>query len=199
MREFPSEKPAGTHRPVLVPRVEHGYVICDTCEVQINVCLGDLEWALAAMTAFFKKHKKCGRGQANRAEWALTRKAGLKKVVYPGHPLTLAWYVMESFASLAEAVVPYAGINGYTCPAALTCSAIPGAGGCVYAALGLLQSGKTPEEMVVMATEMWHTHRRTDHADKIPAGDAEAAHMAPLFIAKAREWFASKPAEVDEP
>lgn len=109
---------------------------------------------------------------------------------YPGHPITIAWAIVNRFASLAEATtIPSPGMS----PAALSSSDIPGAGGNVYAALdflGWLQRGIGWDEAVARADAMWA--RCDDQCRRDPErwmrGQEQADRYKPLLLARASWW-----------
>lgn len=76
------------------------------------------------------------------------------QVVYPGHPLVIAYLIVERYASLREALRGSTG--GY--PAALVSARIPGAGGNVHAALDFLErviDSRLPFEDAVKHANAW--------------------------------------------
>jgi hypothetical protein len=77
-----------------------------------------------------------------------------ENAVYPGHPVTVAYVITKVFDSFDVAFE--ASVSGP--PNALCVNAIPGAGGCVYAALSLLKrlrEGMPIEQAFTWADEVW--------------------------------------------
>lgn len=84
-----------------------------------------------------------------------------ESAVYPGHPVTVAYCILNTFDSLGAAEVP----SGYGFPAALGACEIPGAGGCVYVAMDLLRRMRDEDqavEAVLWADGQWS---RTDNQE----------------------------------
>jgi len=115
--------------------------------------------------------------------------------VYPGHPLTIATFILAKYGTsgvdLAVAFAKNVSEDGYPCPNALADVDIPGAGGCVYSALDLLQNIRTgvctAEGAVDKAAQMWREQRTLDHNDKLDAGVAEAKVIEGDFLLLARK------------
>lgn len=82
-----------------------------------------------------------------------------KGFVYPGHPLVIAVAIMEHYDSLEAANKRYRSPDGWSCPEALSDGRIPGAGGCVYSALDLLNhiriGHRDIDGFVEAADELW--------------------------------------------
>lgn len=76
------------------------------------------------------------------------------QVIYPGHPLVIAYLIVGRYASLRKALRGSA--SGY--PSALTSARIPGAGGNVHAALDFLErviDNRLPFEDAVKHANAW--------------------------------------------
>lgn len=101
--------------------------------------------------------------------------------VYPGHPLTIACYIMENYSSLSEA-----RSKGIQHPKALEDSRIPGAGGNVYAALEIL--AQPVEESVGRANQIWQQYCGEAYADRYDEGMAEAASLASRYRELREKW-----------
>ena len=74
-------------------------------------------------------------------------------IVYPGHPITLAYLITFEYASLEAAT-----LKGAAYPLALENSRIPGAGGNVYNAIDLLRrvrQGVPIEDALLWADQAW--------------------------------------------
>jgi hypothetical protein len=99
--------------------------------------------------------------------------------VYPGHPVTIAYLIMQKYPSLAAAskVSTRSGFG-----AALSDIDIPGAGGRVHAAMSLLQrraEGASWEELFARADDIWEG----EHFDKHELGQQQADRIKPLLAA----------------
>lgn len=120
--------------------------------------------------------------------WKLERELLGGPVVYPGHPLVIAFLITHVFESLADATfVDPTQTCAYS--AALTSSAIPGGGGEVYQALDLLrliQKGVTPTDAVAYIRERWNGG---GHAKAIEPGQQQADQITEAFIERVQEWI----------
>lgn len=80
---------------------------------------------------------------------------------YPGHPLALAWAIIQFYPDLQGAFQKTE--QGW--PEALADQRIPGGGGCVYAALRLLRSlleGESLEKTLKEADKIWVNNALND-------------------------------------
>ncbi len=76
------------------------------------------------------------------------------RAIYPGHPVTIAWAIVNVYDNLDEALTQTE--HGF--PHALGNGSIPGAGGCVYNGLQFLvylRDGMPSDEALAMADRMW--------------------------------------------
>lgn len=111
--------------------------------------------------------------------------------VYPGHPLTTAWQIMEVFDSPKAALMPAADGLGY--PAALTDGRISGAGGEVRAACDLLRKaldGVPAEELLAWADDRWIAGSAGGHTRAVAPGLAQANLLKPVFAERLAAWLA---------
>lgn len=105
----------------------------------------------------------------------------MRDYVYPGHPLTIAVAILEKYPSLAAARE-----KGKNYPKALEDSAIPGAGGNVYAALEILNH--PVESSIDRANFIWQQECADVYADRYDKGIAEAANLVPRYIELRKKW-----------
>lgn len=111
--------------------------------------------------------------------------------VYPGHPITTAWQIMEVFDSPQDALMP-AG-DGLNCPAALADSRISGAGGEVWVACELLRKaldGVPAEELFAWADDRWIAGSAGGHTRAVAPGMAQANLLKPVFADRLSAWLA---------
>lgn len=108
--------------------------------------------------------------------------------VYPGHATTIAYLIMKSYASWEDASVRKPG-ESY--PPALTNGAIPGAGGCVYSALGVLKFAfeNGIEAALARGDSIWRGETDNCYKEKHAPGQAQADGIKDKF----RELFAAWP------
>ena len=105
------------------------------------------------------------------------------KVVYPGHPLVVATFILRKYGGDLEK----AFVSNQHTTTALADSDIPGAGDCVSAALDLLHSimrgETTPTQAIVISKKHWSYERANcGHAEKLRPGEAQAAEIEPEFL-----------------
>lgn len=116
-----------------------------------------------------------------------------QEFVYPGHPLVLACFIMDSFADFAAASehqVTQDNPHGFS--AASRDARIPGAGCHVGAALDVLRIGSkggSADEMVKFATEYWDRGRAGGHVNNVQAGQIQAKGIESHFRSLAASWF----------
>ncbi|KWT98195.1 MULTISPECIES: hypothetical protein [unclassified Variovorax] len=112
--------------------------------------------------------------------------------VYPGHPVTIAVLIMRKYASLAEAN-ELDGTSGFKM--ALTDSDIPGAGGQVHMALGLLKDVAKlgPEQAFSRGRELWSQSVDNSYRERERPGQALADKLKPMFLELAATWPAESP------
>lgn len=104
--------------------------------------------------------------------------------VYPGHPLTIATFILLKFRdNLDFAFAP----SDHGWPNALSDTDVPGAGDAVHAGLDLVKKVRdgllTPEEAVEYADKRW-TDFRTNcgYEDRLEPGRLEAEKIRPDFL-----------------
>jgi hypothetical protein len=112
--------------------------------------------------------------------------------VYPGHPVTIAYCIVDQYESWEAA--SFCRDDSHICEA-LGDSAIPGAGGCVSAAIAHLKRlyvEKTdPEVVFQMMDDTWD--RTDNHSDtakyfnRWQAGQKQANNFKPRLIKKLKE------------
>ncbi len=116
--------------------------------------------------------------------------------VYPGHPVTIAWVIVQAFPTFDSAFKN----TEFDFPAALGSPDIPGAGGCVYGALDFLSSlrkGTCSEvEAFRRADEYWTTtdDNRTQYPEKWQEGQKQADRIKELLRAHRGWWKKPRPA-----
>lgn len=113
------------------------------------------------------------------------RELGPEGIVYPGHPVAIAYLIMLEYASLAAAVA-----RGRQHPSALENGGIPGAGSHVYAALWALKRGESlgADAALEYGDEYW----RNNVADNVFSNCRERGqHQADCIRQKFREVFAT--------
>ena len=115
--------------------------------------------------------------------------------VYPGHPIVLAFCIIKAFKDFQTASEK--GTDNT--PHAVASTRIPGAGGCVYAALDLLASlhkGVSLKAAFEDADAFWD--RTDDHKVRQKAcwaqGQAQADAIKPLFSGNESWWQGAEPA-----
>lgn len=114
--------------------------------------------------------------------------------VYPGHPLVIAVAIMETYDSLDAANERTEHADGFSCPEALSDSRIPGAGGCVYSALDLLNhiriGHRDIEGFIEAADELWGDidGNVRNYPQKYQAGLDNAALHKDRFRELAATW-----------
>jgi hypothetical protein len=110
------------------------------------------------------------------------------EVVYPGHSLVIATFILRKYGGdLKEAFARKMDGDQYLCPAALADNDIPGAGDCVYSALDILQSvmkgEATPTQAVAAAKKRWSYERaECGYAEKLVPGEDQAAQIEHEFL-----------------
>ncbi|MHD0644450.1 hypothetical protein ACYPKM_02285 [Pseudomonas aeruginosa] len=115
-------------------------------------------------------------------------------IVYPGHPLVLAYLVMRAFSSFSVANGKEPGSDYHR---ALT-SSIPGAGDHMHAAvraLALGDSGNSIDDMVAFAYDYWNRGNAGGHTGNVSAGITQAVAIESAFRELAATWFAQSPAK----
>ena len=105
-------------------------------------------------------------------------------VFYPGHPITLAWCIINRFPDLSKAL-----------EGALQSSDIPGAGGNVHRALDVLKqlhSGMPFDTVVKLADQYWDEcdGQMRDKPLRWGLGQDEANQIKPLLQEKVFSWLA---------
>lgn len=116
-----------------------------------------------------------------------------EELVFPGHPLVLAVFVMKYFPSFEMAVDPK-GAQQYL--AALV-SPIPGAGGQIHEALQFLEYIKkgvlTSDEVVIAANKAWAACDgiKVKNPKKFKAGQDQANKLEPEFLELVRTWISA--------
>lgn len=113
--------------------------------------------------------------------------------IYPGHPLTLAWFIVNVYPSLAAATQKSAR-SEYS--EALTNASIPGAGGNVHAALDFLRrviaEQTSIEDAIDLANTVW---ARCDGqsgdarlVERFRRGQEQAACIVDKLRQKLKSW-----------
>lgn len=108
--------------------------------------------------------------------------------VYPGHPITTAWFIVNkypSFETASERRPEHDYMN------ALEDNDIPGAGSEVHAALeflGKLNAGGLWGDAVKWADDHWSYSCAGGHGRKVAPGQTQANYVKPLLFAK-RGWW----------
>jgi hypothetical protein len=102
------------------------------------------------------------------------------EIVYPGHPITIAYQISQAFSCFEEADAP----TSFGWPRALGAEAVKGAGDCVYAAmdfLRLLHRGATFDFAVTRARAEWALTATGVYEDRLQQGDEQATQLLSLF------------------
>lgn len=109
--------------------------------------------------------------------------------VYPGHPVVIAYLIMNRFASLEEATTTEPGA---TYNRALGSHDIPGAGGEVHMALNLLRKclvqERSSEEVVDEYAAYWHQYKAGGHEKYVEAGHAQLLKVRDKFLQQIQNW-----------
>lgn len=107
--------------------------------------------------------------------------------VYPGHAVVLAYIIMDEFPSYAAAMKKDKGVEYVN---ALTSDKVPGAGGCVQAALDLLREARllSIEAAIFRADERWVSETSGGYLKYRELGQAQADGLKPHLIAKFANW-----------
>ncbi len=107
--------------------------------------------------------------------------------VYPGHPVTIAWVIVNAFPSYEAAFAKTE--SGYA--AALASGDIPGAGGNVYAALDLLQrfrEGVPFDDAIAYSNRVWQSYTSDGFRDRREPGQAQADKVTAQLRERASWW-----------
>jgi len=121
--------------------------------------------------------------------------------VYPGHPVTIATFILLKYKdNFQDAVTP---VGDYGFLRALTDQDIPGGGGCVHQALDLLRMVKdgrlSPEEALEHGKGMWVRRcEGGDHPEKLDAGNREAEAISEDFLRLTQGFRAPRPEVLGE-
>lgn len=121
--------------------------------------------------------------------WKLEMELFHSPVVYPGHPLVIAFFITHEFKSLEDAL--YVEPNGQY-SAALASNAVPGGGGEVHQALDLLchiRNGMSPTDAVEYARKRWVDGNAGGHTKAVEPGQAQADQITDVFIERVQEWI----------
>ena len=113
--------------------------------------------------------------------------------VYPGHPLTLAYEIIQVFPN-PEAALKTVQSGNLNCPEAVADSRITGAGGEVYGACELLErarKGEPGEKLIEWADWRWTSSQAGGHVDRVEPGLAQAEKLKALFPGKLAAWLAA--------
>ena len=111
-----------------------------------------------------------------------------RHVVYPGHPLVIATFILAKYGDDLSRAFEYAGvISDFRCPAALADNDIPGAGDCVSSALDLLhrimKGERSPADSIEFAHKRWTAERQDcGYRDRLEPGEAQAKAIEPDFL-----------------
>lgn len=121
--------------------------------------------------------------------------------VYPGHPVTIATFILLKYKDDFEAALAPVGEHEFL--RALTDSDIPGAGGCVHQALDLLRKVRkghlSPEEALEEGKEMWVRRcKGGDHPKNLDAGNQEAEEISEDFLRLTQGFRAPRPEVLGE-
>lgn len=114
--------------------------------------------------------------------------------IYPGHPITVAWQIIKTFASPSEALT-IDTTGGLNCPAAVSDNRISGAGGEVHRACELLRrakNGASAEELMAWADEAWTSGQAGGHTKAVQPGLAQAEKLKPHFPGALAAWLAAE-------
>lgn len=109
--------------------------------------------------------------------------------VFPGHPVTLAYIIMQSYASLAEAEAKEEGSNF---PNVLSNGDIPGTESHVIAGLNVLKYAKKLglERAIAFGDDSWRAMAASENLGVLrEQGQAQADSIKDSFRAKAVEWL----------
>ena len=110
-------------------------------------------------------------------------------LVYPGHPVPLAYLIMCAYPDLETAM---ARDGDSPWPAALGNQAIPGGGGEVRAALNLLvavRNGTPPAAAVAEASKRWRNGGAGGHPAAVAPGQVQAEQVLARFLALLDVWL----------
>lgn len=110
--------------------------------------------------------------------------------IYPGHPIVIAWIIINTFDSWTTATAKREGAQ--YCEA-LSNAEIPGAGGNVYAAIDLLSNifkGVSYDAAFECASEWWAScdSQMTCNPRRWEEGQDQADRVLERFAAKIATW-----------
>jgi hypothetical protein len=111
-----------------------------------------------------------------------------RELVYPGHPICLAYLIMRLYPDYDTARKRE---DGETYCNALRDARIPGAGGNIWAAMDVLKRAKVvnPESALLYGESYWLTGRAAQEDDTdFRKGVEQANAITPQFLALVREW-----------
>jgi hypothetical protein len=119
---------------------------------------------------------------------------GIEGVIYPGHPVCIAYLIMLNFPSLEAAKYrpPSNDPHNQKSPRALVHENIPGGGGNVFGALDVLKRAReaSPEVAFEFGAGWWMRHASgTNYPDRREPGQAQADNIKAAFLEKAAEWI----------
>jgi hypothetical protein len=116
-----------------------------------------------------------------------------RDAVYPGHQITLAYLITRAFPTFESAFIKSKDNGWGSYAAALGSSRIPGAGGCVSDALGLLRKlrqGTPIEQAFKEADDTWERvdSQVTAYPKRWKEGQEQADLVKPLLMSQAAWW-----------
>lgn len=124
----------------------------------------------------------------------------VKEFVYPGHPATVAAWIMQVYPSLAHAERP--AKDGQACSSALVSIAIPGAPQNVALGLQFLQRLRTDPYPVVLrwANEQWKSMTVREFRANRSRGQSKALeHLRVIQQQRAAGWSLERKEESQDP
>lgn len=114
--------------------------------------------------------------------------------VYPGHPLVVAFEIINVFGSPEEAFKPVES-DSLNCPTAVADNRVSGGGGEVYAACELLQrarKGHPVEELIAWADMRWSSGQAGGHVKAVAPGLQQANKLKSVFSEKLAAWLSQQ-------
>lgn len=110
-------------------------------------------------------------------------------LVYPGHPVVIAYLIMRRFESYVEATEKN---EGAMYNRALSSADIPGGGGEVNMALDILKAcivdKREPSAVADEYSKYWLDYKAGGHLKSVDSGNKQYLHIREMFLDKIKYW-----------